>query len=87
MGLRYGRLGRAPRMHELGRDLSTAVRVASPGSTQSRGISMFSPLETTNPHPTKLDWCWPGLIAFLQTSTDSEGCGFQQPTIVQVRAS
>eukprot|EP00435_Cladocopium_sp_Y103_P061504 s93_g23.t1 len=24
-----------------------------------------------------------GLIAFLQTSTDSEGCGFQQPTIVQ----
>ena len=25
-----------------------------------------------------------GLIAFLQTSTDSEGCGFQQPTIVQV---
>ncbi|OLP91475.1 DEAD-box ATP-dependent RNA helicase 14 [Symbiodinium microadriaticum] len=24
-----------------------------------------------------------GLIAFLQTSTDSEGCGFHQPTIVQ----
>eukprot|EP00913_Durusdinium_trenchii_P031111 g29133.t1 len=27
-----------------------------------------------------------GLIAFLQTSTDSEGCGFQQPTIVQAYA-
>jgi len=27
-----------------------------------------------------------GLIAFLQTSTDSEGCGFHQPTIVQAYA-
>ena len=28
-----------------------------------------------------------GLIAFLQTSTDSEGCGFQQPTIVQAHGA
>jgi len=27
-----------------------------------------------------------GLIAFLQTSTDAEGCGFEQPTIVQAYA-